>query len=258
MPNKFVIKRLAIAKNLSRDLRREYGTNIEPIGLTGSVARGKAERYSDIDVEIIVKKPTPQPYQSRIIENIYCSLNFATPRDALREVAQPHPELPEKLGGFTMIRRLYDPKGFLTSLQKKANHVPTRIFRKSAELALLHSYEDFCWVKNAYVNNDQELLQDNVNYVTHSGSLIVACLNNSHFASDREIFTAYKRFEKLPRGFERIRQLRYGHFTAKKLLETTMSFYLNLIEFCSNEGIQFPVEKNQLQDLTKLVTTRVS
>jgi kanamycin nucleotidyltransferase len=252
MSNKFVIRRLAIAKNLSHDLRREYGTNIEAIGLTGSVARGKAERYSDIDMEIILKKPIAQSYQSRIIEEIYCSLNFVTRRDAISEITQPHPELPEKLGGFTMIRRLYDPKGFLSGLQERANHVPTRIFHKSAELALLHSYEDFCRVKNAYVTGNEELLRDNVNYVTHSGSLIAACLNNSYFVSDREIFTAYERFEKLPRGFERIKRLRYGHLTAKKLLETTMSFYLNLIEFCSNEGIQFPVERKHLQDLTKL------
>jgi Nucleotidyltransferase domain len=233
-------------------LKRENGRNVTAVGVTGSVARGKAERYSDIDMEIIVGKAVAGSYQSRIIEDVYCSLTFATRREALREITQPHPEVPQKLGRFTMIHRLYDPAGFLSSLQERANHIPSHIFHKSAELALLYSYEDFCRVKNAYLDRNEGLLRDNVNYVTHSASLVVASMNNSHFVSDREIFTTYKRLSKLTRDFERIELLRYGHLSPKKLFHTTISFYLELIDFCSSEGIQFPVDQEQLQGLIKL------
>lgn len=249
MPNKFAVKRLAIATKLVRDLRREHGRNIHAVGVTGSVARGKAEQYSDIDMEIIVKRPSAEPYQARIVDDIYCSLTLATRRDALLEITLPHPDLPERLGGFTKIRKLYDPAGFLETLEDKANRVPSHLFHKSAELALLQSYEDFCRVKNAYLNGDERLLRDNVNYVTHSASWIVASLNNSHFGSDREVFKAYKRLSKLPRGFERIEHLRYGHLPRRKLLQRTISFYLDLVDFCEENGILFPVDKKELQSL---------
>ena len=250
MRNKFVVKRLTIARKLARQLKREYGRNITAIGIIGSVAREKAEQYSDIDLEIIVKKATPESYQSRIIENTYCSLTFVTRRSVIQEITRPDPDLPERLGGYTRIRPIYDPAGFLRTLEAKARHVPPRVFRRSAELALLHSYEDFCRVKNAYLDHDEGLLRDNANYVTHSASLIVASLNNAYFVSDREIFKAYKRFNRLPRGFTRINDIRYGHLKPKKLLETTMALYLDVIEFCSNEGIQFPVDQEYLRSLT--------
>lgn len=95
--NKFVTERVEIARKLARQLKREYGKNVLAIGVMGSVARGKAEHYSDIDMEIIVKRHAADSYESRIIDNTYCSLTFATSREVVREITRPDPLLPEKL-----------------------------------------------------------------------------------------------------------------------------------------------------------------
>jgi kanamycin nucleotidyltransferase len=243
----FVREKLRIAHKLSTDLKRELGANLIAIGVIGSVARGRAEKYSDIDMEIIVRDAIPESYQARIVENTYCSLTFATRSVALQEVTQPHPDLPERLGGFTKIHRLYDPKAFLRTLQTKATHVPRHLFIKSAELALLHSYEDFCRVKNAYLNGDDVVLRDNVMNVTHSAALVTASLNNTPFISDRDIFKAYKRFQRLPEGFWRIEDLRYGCLKRRELFRSFTNFYLELVDFCAKEGVRLPVDRQTLQ-----------
>ena len=146
-------------------------------------------------MQIILRGPVQNPYRGLIIENAYCSLNFATRRDAIREFSRPRPGLAEALGGFTKIRPLYDPKRLFKIFEDKARHLPPGVFRKSAEPALLHSYEDFSRVKNAYLSGDDIVLRDNVHLVTHSAIWVVASLNQASFVSDREIFKAYRRYK---------------------------------------------------------------
>jgi kanamycin nucleotidyltransferase len=247
---RFVLEKLRIARSLARELRREHGANLVAIGVSGSVARGTAEKYSDVDMELIVRKEITESYQARIVENTYCSLTFATRSAAIQVITRPSPDLPERLGGFTRILRLYDPEGFLKRLEARAKHVPSSTFRKSAELALMISYEDFCRVKNAYLNGDDIVLRDNASLVTYSAALVVASLNETGFVSDREIFKAHKRFSKLPRHFDQIEELRYGCLKRTRLVQTLVSFYLDLIDFCNKEGIRLPVDRETLEDLT--------
>ncbi len=75
---RFVTEKLRIARKVVAELRRDLGRNIIAVGISGSVARGTAEKYSDLDMEIIVRRSLKTSYQARIVENTYFSLNFAT------------------------------------------------------------------------------------------------------------------------------------------------------------------------------------
>ena len=244
-------EKLRIARGVAADLRQEFRSKLVAVGITGSVARGTAAKYSDIDMQVILKGPVQNPYRGLIVENAYCSLNFATRSDAIREFTRPRPGLSEVLGGFTKVRPLYDPKKLFKIFEAKARHLPAKVFRKSAELALLQSYEDFCRVKNAYLSGDEIVLRDNVRLVTHSAVWVVASLNQASFVSDREIFKAYRRYQKLPRDFNRIRELRYGNLKRQTLFKTLVSFYLDLVEFSGREGIRIPVGRRALQEVSR-------
>ncbi len=153
------------------------------------------------------------------------------------------------LGGLTRILPIYDPRGLLGKIEDRALRVPERLFLESGRIALLQSYEDFCRAKNAILKGDGVVLKDSVDAVAHMAVLTVAALNGAHFVSDREIFTAYHRFAKLPRGFERVELLRYGGLRGRKLFKTLLSFYLELVRFCEAEGIGFPVSMVRLKKL---------
>ncbi len=247
--NTIVGKKLRVAKRIVRELKSQLGEDLLAVGVCGSVARGTAERYSDIDHLIIIKRPHPEMPLYKILENTYCSLFYETPQSIDAQLHSANHELSEILGGLTKILPLYDPRKILLKIEAEAQRIPVGIFHKSAELALLHSYEDFCRTKNAYLAGDEIVLKDNVYAVTGSAANIVAALNQRYFVSDREIFKAHRSFRKLPRDYDRIELLRYGGLGGEKLFQTFLSFYLDLVHFCTKEGLKFPVSDAFLQSL---------
>ena len=118
----------SIERKVSRNLREDLSANLLAVGLRGSVARGTAEKFSDVDLLVILQKLQKIP-------NTYCSLNFETWRTAISKLNRPHPELPETLGGFTKILSLYDETGLLARIEAEARKVPRSVFRESAELS---------------------------------------------------------------------------------------------------------------------------
>ncbi len=242
-------KKRSIARIVSRQLKDGLGANLLAVGLRGSVARGTAEKFSDIDLLVILRKFQKIPAIYKIVNNTYCSLTFETWRTAISKLGRPHPELPETLGGFTKILSLHDPSGLLPRIEAEARNVPSNVFRESAELSLIHSFEDFCRAKNAFLKKDDLVLKDRIHNVTHSAANVVAALNETGFVSDREIFRAYKKFGKLPRNFATIQALRYSNLSRPELFKTMIRFYVNLVDFCKQERIDFPVDREVLEDL---------
>ncbi len=92
-------------------------------------------------------------------------------------------------------------------------------------------------------------MKDSIHNVTHSAANVVAALNENGFASDREIFKAYEKFRKLPRNFSKIHALRYGHLSRPQLLKTMMQFYVDLVDFCKQGRVDFPVELEAIEHL---------
>lgn len=245
--NQIIAGKLKIAERIVKELRIQLGHDLRAVGLSGSVARGTAQKYSDIDHLIILKQPHPELPRYRIIEDTYCSLLYETRQSLNSQLTTPHHELPEILGGLTKLLPLYDPEKILPKVETKAQNIPKELFFQCAELALLHSYEDFCRTKNANLAGDEIVLKDNVSAVTHSAANVVAALNQRYFVSDREIFKAHKSFKKLPKDYNRIEQLRYGSLGGEKLFRTLLSFYIGVVHFCVREGVKFPVSEASLK-----------
>jgi predicted nucleotidyltransferase len=231
------------------DLRKRFGAEILAAGVTGSVARGTAERYSDIDLLIILKRDRKDFPDCTIIDGTYSSIKHVTMKKALSELTETSAELPSIIGGYGRILAIHDPQGLLQKLERKASSIPSELFQRSARLALHQSFEDFCRAKNAFLDNDGVVLKDSVYIVTTSAVNIVACLNQAAFVSDREMFKAYKNFPKLPRNFVSIQELRYGNLNLRQLFSVLLQFYLDLVDFCLKEGVEFPVSATTLKEL---------
>jgi predicted nucleotidyltransferase len=228
-------------------LRAKLERNLEAAGVFGSVARGSAEKYSDVDLLLIVKRLRSAVGNVFILDDTYCSVNQKTFDGALVEMGVPTDFLPEILGGYSRILPIYDPRGLLPKLEERSAAIPHEIFRQSAQMTLLHSYEDFCRAKNAFLDGDDIVLKDCVDGITHSAALMVASLNHAEFESDRQIFKAHKRFQKLPKRFDRIARLRYGNLERKALFGTLLEFYVELVKFGRRQGLTFPVHESSLR-----------
>jgi hypothetical protein len=247
--NESASRKLVIARRIVRDLRRRFAGDILAAGVVGSVARGTAERYSDIDLLIIQGRVHRDFPHYTIIDGAYSSIQHVTMKKALSDLSEASSELPSIIGGYGRILPIYDPRGLLRRLEKKASSIPVELFRRSAELALHQSFEDFCRAKNAFLEGDDIVLKDSVYIITTSAANIVASLNHAALVSDREMFKAYKNFSKLPRNFESIQELRYGNLNRKRLFSVLLQFYLDVIDFCKKEGVEFPVSEANLREL---------
>jgi len=157
-----VSKKLRIAKRVVAQLRRKLLRDLIAAGVCGSVARGSAEAYSDIDLIVLVRKPNHDLPAYLIVNATYCSIKQVTLKGALSELSTPSDEFPQILGGYMKILPLHDPFGSTRRLEKKAASVSSELFRKSAEIALFESFEDFCRAKNAFMKGDNVVLKDNV------------------------------------------------------------------------------------------------
>lgn len=242
-------KKLALARKIVLQLRKKLGKNLVAAAVCGSVARGTAEVYSDIDLLVLIRKLPVHMARYEIVNGTYCSVNYLTWSQAISQLTHPAAEMPSIVGGYSRTVAIYDPARLFRSLEAKASKVPREIFRQSAELALNYSFEDFCRAKNAFLRGDEIVLKDNVFLVTNSAANVVASLNNTSYVSDREIFKAYKRFVTLPRNFERIEKLRYGNLKGRALFSMLLEFYIDLIAFCRDEGVLFPVKEKDLRNL---------
>jgi predicted nucleotidyltransferase len=244
-------QKIEIAQHAVIRLKRRLRGDFEAAGVTGSVARGTAEVYSDVDLLIVVKRVRQNLGNVLILNNTYCSVSQKTFKSAVAELSFQTDRLPEIIGGYSRILPIYDPRSLLPKLEEQAVSIPSEVFQPSAQLALLHSYEDFCRVKNAYINHDDFLLIDNVQFVTYSAALIVASLNHQGYISDREVFTAHNRFRKLPERFDRILSLRYEKLNRRALYATLLEFYVDLVRFCRMQGLSFPVRESSLHQLRR-------
>ena len=236
-------RKIGIARRLVIHLRRRLRNELLAAGVVGSIARGTAETYSDVDLLVIVRRLSRDLPDYKIIDGTYCSISQKTFNGAVSELSQPSDELPEIIGGYSKILPIYDPLRLLQRLERRAEAIPTKVFEESARIALMHSYEDFCRAKNAFLKGDEVVLKDNVFQITYSAALVVASLNHAPFVSDREIFKAHRRFNKLPERFDRIEILRYGNLKGRALYRLLLDFYLDLVKFCKTEGVHAPLDE---------------
>ncbi|RLE43749.1 hypothetical protein DRJ16_03515 [Candidatus Woesearchaeota archaeon] len=104
-------------KKLARDLAKEYSKdkNVVGIYIFGSLAKGKAKKKSDLDMEFIFKKRN-KPYElySKVIDGIRVDFSMYTLKkfkeDFSKRLYTTHPALSYKI--------MYDPNGILKKYLK--------------------------------------------------------------------------------------------------------------------------------------------
>ncbi|MGI0148115.1 MAG: nucleotidyltransferase domain-containing protein, partial [Thermoplasmata archaeon] len=112
-------RRLALAKAIAADLRRQEGRNLVAVGVYGSVARGEERRHSDVDLLVVVRRKRAR-IRHTMHAGILVTILQQTPMEARSEVAGARPGLNDALGGWRSLRPLYDPSDLLRKLRAQA------------------------------------------------------------------------------------------------------------------------------------------
>jgi len=232
--------RVALVRSFANALVQRFGPAVAAVGIYGSVARGDEGPHSDVDVLVLSYSPLFPPPSSHLVGETVVYVNTYLLADAERELREPVPAFPERLGGWLDILSIYDPHQQIPRLQGLARSVPPDLFRKSAELALLGGRDMLGKLRNCRQRYDEEGLREAAVWLTLYAAWAVASLNRSPFRSDNEIFTAHRRFAAVPRGYEVIRDLRYGRTPREEIYQTAEAFWDNLERFAREQGVPLP------------------
>lgn len=232
--------RLALVRSFANALVQRHGPAVAAVGIYGSVARGDEGPHSDVDVLVLSYSPLFPPPSPHLFGEMIVWINSYTLADAERELSEPSAGYPERLGGWLEILPIYDPHLQIRRLQELARSAPADLFRKSAELALLGARDMLSKIRNCRARYDEDGLREASQWLTLYAAWAVASLNRTPFRTDNEIFTAHRRFASVPRGYEVIRDLRYGRTPKEELYQTAEGLWDNLERFAREHGVPLP------------------
>lgn len=210
--------RLALARRIAAELRREEGTNLVGVGVYGSAARGTERAHSDLDLLVVVRAKRRAPRKT-IRDGVLVTFHRLDMEEARAEVLEPHPGLPEALSGWRSLRPLHDPQGLLRRLKARAQDVPTAQWRVAARRALLEAYEDLGKLRNALESKDLEEAREMAIWFTNGAMSAVFCLEEHVVETDARIFAELRRRGALGAAICRLRHERLDLASTSRLAE---------------------------------------
>ncbi len=147
--------RLDLARSVAAELCAREGRNLVAVGVFGSVARGDAREFSDVDLLVVVRRKRGR-IRTHLRNGTLVTVLQHTPEDSRREVTGPGPWLNDALGGWRSMRALYDPTRLIARLKARARRPTAAQFRESARRALVETFEDYGKLRNAVAAGDRD------------------------------------------------------------------------------------------------------
>jgi len=228
--------RLAIARELARDIRAKEGGNLVAVGVYGSAAQGTDRRFSDVDMLVIVRRKRgrlrPQMRGGTLVTFLQL-----TPDEAREEVLGTRADLGEALGGWRSLRILDDPGRLLARLRRHAHRPSPERFREAARLGLLETYEDYGKLRNAVASGDRDEMREMAIWFTGAAHRVVFDLAREVLSTGRRAFIELKRHGALGRD---IRALRYGPHTSAETVRLADRIWKGLLARARRQGIPLP------------------
>ncbi len=225
--------RLVLAKALAARLRRREGPNLVAVGLYGSVAYGGERAHSDVDLLVLVRRPTGRP-GARVHGDFLVTFNEMTAAAAWAEVSGASPRLPEILSGWRAMRPLYDPRGVLRRCMARARRVPRSQFRRAAREGLFETYEDLGKVRDAVDSRDRAKAREMAIWFTGGAAQVLCLLRRHAIPTGEELFVEVRRLGRT--GVE-IAELRYANLSIARSSHLAETIWASLLHEARRQRI---------------------
>lgn len=184
--------RLSLAQQLAEEWRRREGRNLLAVAVYGSVASGTERAHSDIDLLVLVRRPTGRP-GAAVRRGFLVTVREMTRVEAWDEVRGFHLALPEILGGWRSMRPLYDPTGLVARLAEMSQPVRASQFREAARRCFPSVYEDLGKLRDAIEVRDRARMREMAIWFTGGAAWLALLLDRHVVASGKEMFVEVRR-----------------------------------------------------------------
>jgi hypothetical protein len=178
--------------------------NLAGFGVFGSVPRGDARRFSDLDVLFVVKRRKART-RPEVVRGVLVTYHHLTVAEAREEVSGSGPWLNDALGGWRSLKPLYDPTGLLRRLKRRAARPKAAQFDESARRDLLETYEDLGKLRNAMANWDREEAREMALWFTGAAAGSLLDLERHVTSTGRRMFIEARRLGTAGQAIWRLR-----------------------------------------------------
>lgn len=227
-------RRRRLAEELAAKIVRAR-KDVRAVILIGSVARGDDGPDSDVDMKVVAAKGPWEPVRF-LLGGVLFSVYWSRWESLLQEMLEPDGDAERHgfLGGVA----LYDPEGLFRKLHARVAALPRTFHPASAQEALYQAYEYLCKARNAWRRRDGANLEYAAWETAYLLASVAALVNRRHFASENTVFSEWRQFPDLPRGFERITAIFEGGLSDRRLHGETEALWRTTRDWAARRGVR--------------------
>lgn len=232
-------ERMKIAYIIANQLLVKYGTDVEAIGIYGSLARKTDGPFSDIEIKCILNSLEDGFSYEWTSGDWKAEVNLDNKENIVEEATTVEEDWPLTNGQFTTILPIYDPNGFFQELRQKASSVDNIVFKNAICKTLVEEmYEYIGKLRNITIQGPETFLPALAIKIATSGAMILGLHNKQHFTTAAQVLPEALVLSNRPPGFDKLcRLVMSGHlYDSNSILETCENFWSGLLDWSKENG----------------------
>ncbi len=239
-------ERMALAEEIARRLTAALGSNLSAVGVYGSLARGEAGPYSDLEMYAVVRNPVEVRRYEFVYRGLKVEVDVDQEQDLLREAATVDERWPLKTGSFVDVQPLHDPGGFFDELRRAALAVPEEATRAALRQAFVDEVcETIGKLRNAQAGGNSGYLPLAAHDLVWQTATLLGLARRRPYKSRATVIPASLALTPLPRGYRELADL----VTSGRLADPGAvaracdELWAGLVEWLGDLGLDFASEE---------------
>ncbi|MGE8004219.1 ANT(4')-I family aminoglycoside nucleotidyltransferase [Lysinibacillus sp. NPDC093216] len=234
-------EKMEIAYSIANQVLERYGSQVQAIGIYGSLARKSDGLFSDIEIKCILNSLDESFNYEWTAGDWKAEVNFESAEDIMEEAITVEEDWPLTHGQFFDILPVYDPEDFFHELKTKANSVARSIFKEAICRTLIEEmYEYIGKLRNIEMNGPHTFLPILAMEIATAGAMILGLHNKQVFTTSAQVLPEALSLTDKPEGFEVLCELvMSGNLSnPQHIIAICENYWDSLLKWSSQHGYQ--------------------
>jgi len=240
-------ERLAISRQLSKQILDTYGDKIVAVLVTGSTAKNLDRPYSDLEMIVILRDGVEIPIAQYIHDGMSIQIDYVEGSSFLKDASRITFNWPLSQDQFRNRIVLYDPTAWVSKLDKVVAESETADTQKRLVIGQLMAalYEGLEVIKNAELEHDEIGIRTAGFYLAWDTARLVLLMNKRYVLTSSWFWKETKDSVLKPKGFWTREEKLAGFVKAsvEEIVESAESLCNDTLKIVESLGISIEPDK---------------